>query len=804
MVKWFVALMFIASALCCVRGETHIDNPNDPYWTGGEWVDMASEATGIDTGKVLDGILDALKLVELKKGYQSPIGQAERAKIIESVTARHGKIWIPRRLSTILGRLEEMLGYAKKGMETWDAAQNALLLGKIIGIAIGAKSLDDAADIFVEERMFQGNALGEAGYWITTIATGLFNGRSFTESIIDGYDDANIGKWSKLGFVAGGWWAGVVNAMPWKVAEREAMDDAFRAALIREGINDAGLAVVDRWLSLDPEHRILVPLKVDQSWFNRKDLENDSGGSSNSDGSGKDQIGDDASSGGGGSGNGNGWAPRAGNTTPDGIPPINPGDIDTYSCDQLSQVRQWAQLAMNSYADQGGVADGYRPNADFLNSSLIKNKFDLVDENGNRTHTVFEVPYTDGDGNLRYGLYKYDMRNGQITRFEFEYTKQLRQLVNGETKWMDVIMPEPPDFVAQVVEKDGQIQISFGGTDSWKDWKENFSQWRGNVPPQFQIADFLTHCVQGTHDGWVSLNGHSEGGGEVQYALLMSLQRGNGSITGHTFNSQRLSEGVLELFNDTLRNAARDRIGNYRMNNDLVSGWGALGEDLIGPVVSLGNVRGPIKAHSMVTVLETIDSIIEEKCGQQNVPPGGGGGNPGGGNGTPGDSGTSGGEGGSGSTGSGSGDNGGAASGSGGGGSDGSGSGNGTGGGTGTGTGSGVEPGDGTEPGAGADPGDGPPEVTVPLPDVVLPNGDGTRPWDDIVGFTIPYDRAFFLLSGDIPDAEDATGAWDGMKNLLINGLDFNEFKKMWETLKNEGGRISGNLKSEIDKVGKK
>ena len=495
------------------------------------------------------------------------------------------------------------------------------------------------------------------------------------------------------------------------------------------------------------------------------EISNPGEGSSDSDGAGAGE---------GGSGNGNGQTPGNGDTTPGGGNPFNPGDIDTYSCDQLSEVRQWAQLAMNSYADQGGVADGYRPNDNFLNSNLIKNKFDLFDANGNRTHTVFEVPYTDGDGNLWYGLYQYDLRNGQITRYEVEYTKQLRQLVNGEMKWMDVVMPEPPDFVAQVVEKDGQIQISFGGTNSWKDWKENFSQWRGNVPPQFQIADFLTQCVQGTHNGWVSLNGHSEGGGEVQYALLRSLQRGNGSITGHTFNSQRLSEDVLRLFGDSgdaLINAARDRIWNYRMDNDQVSGWGALGEDLIGPVAWLGNVSGPIKAHSMVTVLARIDSIIEEKCGRQSVPPGGGSGGAGG-----------------------------AGSGSGGGGG---GEGNGSGG-TGTGSGGGSEggtepgvgeepvPGDGTDPGTVViDPGDGLPEVTVPLPDVGLPNADGTRPWDDVVGFAVEYNRILFLLSGDYPDGSDFKRAFNKLLNVIGQ-------------VKDEKERISSDLNSEIDKVGQK
>ena len=251
---------------------------DDSYWADGEWVDMASEATGVDSQKVIEGILKGLEKIELKKGYKSPIGQAERAKIIESVSARHGKIWIPRKLSTVIGRLEEILGYASKGLEALDAAGKAFDIGKIIGVALGAKSLDDAAEIFASERMFQDSAFGEAGYWISTIAVGIYNGRSLTQAISDGYDENNIGKWTKAGFKLGEWFANAVNSMPWKQEEHNAADNAFRASLIRQGINEEGLLKIDEWLALSLEDRVNNPIKVNPDWFKKNEQSSVGGG----------------------------------------------------------------------------------------------------------------------------------------------------------------------------------------------------------------------------------------------------------------------------------------------------------------------------------------------------------------------------------------------------------------------------------------------------------------------------------------------------------------------------------------------
>lgn len=232
---------------------------------GGDWVQLSAEfADDISASQLIEGLQKGLSLVELKKGYRSPIGAEERAKIVKSVTARHGYIWVPRKLSTVIGRLEEVLGYAKKGL---DAAEDAFNVGKILGIAVGAKSLDEAVDLFAEEGLYQSSGLGEAAYWIATIGFGLSHGKSLTDSIVDGYDEKNIGKWTKLGFAGGEWFANFVNNLPWKKAERDAADRAFVESLKRQGINKEGLSVVEKWLALDVQDRVRYPIKVQRSWF---------------------------------------------------------------------------------------------------------------------------------------------------------------------------------------------------------------------------------------------------------------------------------------------------------------------------------------------------------------------------------------------------------------------------------------------------------------------------------------------------------------------------------------------------------
>ena len=259
-------IMFAAVALPDVAfADSDADYPEYAAYDG-EWVDLNDNLLSeMSVSRLLDGIKWGLGKIELTEGYQSPIGVDEREMMIKSVTARHGKFWIPRKLSTAIGRLEETLKYAKGITDAW-------AIGKIIGITAGAKSFDDAVDTFAEEGVFQGSAFGEAGYWASTIIFGMTHGKSFVDAIIDGYDEKNIGLWSKLGVTFGGWIADGVIMLTEDKDAKAAADKAFRDYLIAQGINSDGLAVVDAWLSLSSENRAKTPLIYDSSWFENGEL----------------------------------------------------------------------------------------------------------------------------------------------------------------------------------------------------------------------------------------------------------------------------------------------------------------------------------------------------------------------------------------------------------------------------------------------------------------------------------------------------------------------------------------------------
>ena len=259
--------MFVV--LCVTSHSAYADSDEDyPEYAAydGKWIDIGGDFVKdkITAENLVKGIKWGLNKIELTKGYQSPIGAKEREMMVKSITARHGKLWIPRKLSTTIARLEQGLGVASDFLK---AADSVLTVGKIIGIAAGANSFDDAVDLFAEERIFQDSEFGEAGYWASTIFFGMTHGKSFVESIIDGYDEKNIGYWTKLGAKLGGWVADGVIMLTEDTDAKAAADKAFRDYLIVQGINANGLAVVDKWLSLSSEDRVKMPLVYDSSWF---------------------------------------------------------------------------------------------------------------------------------------------------------------------------------------------------------------------------------------------------------------------------------------------------------------------------------------------------------------------------------------------------------------------------------------------------------------------------------------------------------------------------------------------------------
>ena len=293
--------------------------------------------------------------------------------------------------------------------------------------------------------------------------------------------------------------------------------------------------------------------------------------------------------------------------------------FDNLSLDQMESALADAHLSRDVYDNNAEVRDGYLPNDGFLGSSMINKGFTTADG-----RTVFR--FNSGNAELDSYLYSYNPANGMITPYEGD---PYRDFMNGIFPKDYSGDPKPPDFVAQVTVKDGITQIAFRGTQTASDWRENTEQFFGNVPAQYELADCLVQAVQETSGRPVHVTGHSEGGGESQYVVLRSIERGSNNITGTGFNAQRLSEEVLGSFSRETRETAGNLMTQFRVENDVVSGWEFLGEDLIGttyeydPVCWIGDYFcvAPLTAHAMDTVIDRIEAAIAAKQ-RENAPAG--------------------------------------------------------------------------------------------------------------------------------------------------------------------------------------
>lgn len=191
-----------------------------------------------------------------------------------------------------------------------------------------------------------------------------------------------------------------------------------------------------------------------------------------------------------------------------------------------------------------------------------------------------------------------------------------------------LLLRRQPDFAAQVLSfvdeseedetKKEKIAIVFRGTSTVTDWWEDAIQCFGLTPPQFRLAADLVRAVCETTTQDVLLIGHSEGGGEVQYALVKNSLRcwtGRRDIQGVTINSQRLSPRLLrELRLDVDEEYAKRHIINYRTGPDIVSGWKVLGIDLLGKVYTIGEkgMFWGIKAHMIGEFVRVLDRRLEQ------------------------------------------------------------------------------------------------------------------------------------------------------------------------------------------------
>ena len=274
--------------------------------------------------------------------------------------------------------------------------------------------------------------------------------------------------------------------------------------------------------------------------------------------------------------------------------------------EELKKYTVWVKEAYND-AIKLTPHDARRPYDGFLNSNLIeKLGGDSISENRVRRSVFwfddvvspYRVPlFGANDGKCRYA-YVFDYGTGLIVplyRFPRKFREQQRTKagISGRRVNFDA----QPDFVAQVLEADGRIVVIFRGTVTLSDWCENALQCLGRIPPQFRLAADLVRAICEKTSADILLLGHSEGGGEVQYSLMKnSLRRWTmqREIRGVTFNSQRLSPRIIDylLKFGANKQYAHSNIDNFRAGADVVSGWLALGIDLLGKVYTIGKNGG--------------------------------------------------------------------------------------------------------------------------------------------------------------------------------------------------------------------
>lgn len=292
------------------------------------------------------------------------------------------------------------------------------------------------------------------------------------------------------------------------------------------------------------------------------------------------------------------------------------GTFSELSLADMKSALQDVDLSRNVYANRESVAEGFKPSDAFLNSPhVVKLGFD---PNGK---PIFAFKSDNGQTS---GMMVYDKANGMISPFILNHSDGSALLTSfqfptPDAAYFGILAQEPPNFHAQILQSaNGEWHVAFRGTGTISDWIENGAQLLGNVPPQYRVADMLSMAMADTTSGTVHYTGHSEGGGEMQYVILKNIERGNLNIEGTGYNSQRLSGKILDSFKPATLEKARSLIAQYRTQNDVVSGWGALGDPLLGSVFELPPaVLGPLQI--LLGEMYPVGSPVGSAVGLKNM-----------------------------------------------------------------------------------------------------------------------------------------------------------------------------------------
>ena len=147
------------------------------------------------------------------------------------------------------------------------------------------------------------------------------------------------------------------------------------------------------------------------------------------------------------------------------------------------------------------------------------------------------------------------------------------------------LSPNKSHFRAQIFERQGpnsgQYVVSFRGTTSGEDWKNNFAQGAGKHSDYYDRAQDVANRVDFKSGGQVSFTGHSLGGGLASAAAVSTGQPAT------TFNAAGLSH-------DTVTQPKPAAVDAYYVDGDVLSGAQDNHRALIGGAAGVMSATGPV------------------------------------------------------------------------------------------------------------------------------------------------------------------------------------------------------------------
>ena len=330
----------------------------------------------------------------------------------------------------------------------------------------------------------------------------------------------------------------------------------------------------------------------------------------------------------------NSFSSSEGNTSREACKPCKPindpnsvevnGQVD----ERLLLMAQWAKDTYSSPHEKINPSEGCRVYKDFLKAEMV-----LPRANGGKAQNALTecgrvfwfddaiTPYIRSWAKRKSRLpFCFNEENGVVYPFDELARKTRKDFISSiGVSGRRVYFDGQPDFVAKVFEFNDEIMVVFRGTRSLTDWIADALQFLGRVPPHYRLAADLVRCVCATTNKNICVIGHSLGGGMVQYAVMKNSSKQwtgrRGRIRGVTFNSQRLSKVIKKILEfESVQSYAESHIQNYRTGSDIVSGWLALGVDLVGSVINISprGRRLRILTHKIDAVIEVIKKKVNE------------------------------------------------------------------------------------------------------------------------------------------------------------------------------------------------